>query len=178
MFLDTAVGVLQVVNEPAYTLSSADNAVRYPVEVNLDPQNRPSSVHGLLLAGSPIALFANSGGTSGVHEHSAVFVDGFLYLAVGDSVICLSLLPFQVRWKFKADDATCFGVYYDQPHNALLSHGELSITRFNRDGTVVWAASGADIFSEGFSLHSQYVEAIDFGGRLYKFKYSDGKPSA
>lgn len=167
--------VIEVMDECGYTLGSADNVHKYANEVDLDPQGRPSSTHGLRVDGYQLAVFANSGGASGVHSHSAVFTDEVLYLAVGDSIVSVELSPFKVRWKLKVDDATCFGIHYDASHNALLSHGELAVTRFTADGVVLWTAYGADIFSEGFELHHQYVEAIDFEKRSYKFSYSNGE---
>jgi hypothetical protein len=177
MYIETPVGKLHVVNEPTYTLGSSDNARKYPVEKNLSPMDRPSSIHGLLLNGAPLAVLANSGGASGVHEHSVFFFQGSLYLALGDSVVSLNLSPLKVSWVLKVDEATCFGVYCHQPHAALISHGELSIARFSSDGRVIWSAFGEDIFSEGFALHENFVEAIDFENRSYKFNYRDGKQS-
>lgn len=174
MFITTNYGVIEVVDERSHTLGSADNVQRYSTEVNLDPQGRPSSLHGLRVDGYPLAVFANTGGASGVHQHSALFINELLYLAVGDSIVSIELSPFKVRWNLKVDDATCFGVHYDASRDALLSHGELAVTRFSADGVVLWSAYGADVFSEGFALHPQYVEAIDFEKRSYKFSYDNG----
>lgn len=58
------------------------------------------------------------------------------------------------------DAATCFGVYYLPEHACLISHGELEIARLSLSGEIVWSAGGKDIFSEGFRLSREYVEAI------------------
>jgi hypothetical protein len=171
-------GVIEVVNEPTYSFGSADNVRSYPVERDLALGSRASSTHGVLLDGVPIAVFANGGGASGVHDHSAVFVNGLLYLAVGDCVVCMSVSPIDVKWSLQVDSATCFGIHYDQSHGAFISHGELEIARFSEAGAILWGSSGAEVFSEGFALRSDFIEAIDFDHRTYRFRYEDGLPFA
>ncbi len=47
--------------------------------------------------------------------------------------------------------------------------------RLTRDGVPVWSASGADVFSEGFGLHQDYIEAVGFDHRVYRFDYETGE---
>ncbi len=176
MQLSSPVGVIRVVNEPQYSVGSVENARRYPLEMQLSGGLPPSSVHGVLLDGQPIAVIANGSGTSEVHKHSAVFKDGLLYLVVGDRVVCLSLEPAKMIWSAKVDIATCFGIYFDEVSCALISHGEMEIARLSADGGIVWRAAGADVFSERFALHSQFIEVIDFNGKTYRFRIEDGLP--
>ena len=75
----------------------------------------------------------------------------------------------------QVDDATCFGIYYSELNDAYISHGELSITRFDLNGSIIWKSTGADIFCEGFALHDTFVEATDFDDNDYRFDYSTGK---
>jgi outer membrane protein assembly factor BamB len=178
MRIDSHAGTIEVIDEPAYSFGSADNTRNYRFAKNLAPRDRPSSVHGLLLNGEPLAVFANGGGASSVHEHSSVYVNGSLYVAVGDSVVCLNLSPFDYKWSVQVDSATCFGIYYDERHRALISHGELEIARISEDGRLLWSVSGADIFSEKFSLLPQFVEVLDFNGQTYRFQYERGLPHA
>ena len=167
-----------MVNEPAYTFGSPDNLRKYPVELNLDPEYRSSSVHGVLVDGTPLAVVGNAGGASGVHAQSVIHVADSIYLAVGYSVVCFSLQPFGVKWVLQVDPATCFGVYYQPLHDALISHGELCVVRFSPAGKVIWSAGGADIFSEGFSLGTRHIEVVDFNHQHYRFGYLDGRASA
>lgn len=88
----------------------------------------------------------------------------------------MNLRPFEIKWCAQVDAATCFGIYFDTQHNALISHGELEIARLLPDGAILWSRSGADIFSEGFSMLPGYVEAIDFNGQTYRFGYETGLP--
>jgi len=78
----------------------------------------------------------------------------------------------------QVDSATCFGVYYQGHHHALISHGELEIARISEDGQLLWSASGADVFSEGFSLLPHFIEVVDFNGQTYRFQYEHGLPGA
>jgi len=42
-------------------------------------------------------------------------------------------------------------------------------------GERLWQASRADIFSEGFALHADHVEALDFDRRAHRFGYDRGE---
>jgi hypothetical protein len=111
-----------------------------------------------------------------VHERSALVIHDKLYLAVGDHLACLSLeFPYRLVWSTRVDTATCFGVYWDSQRAALISHGELEIARLSLHGDLVCQASGADIFSEGFRLLPDYIEAVDFNRTIYRFDYVTGE---
>jgi hypothetical protein len=114
MRIASPAGIIELVNEPTYSFGSADNVRTYPRERHLAPGCAISSIHGVLLDGVPIAVFANGGGASSVHDHSAIVVNGLLYFALGDRVVCMSVSPIDVRWSLQVDPATCFGVHHDQ----------------------------------------------------------------
>ena len=177
MRIDTEFGKVELVDEPMYTFGSMDNARTYQFSKNLAAEGLPTSIHGVLLNNEPIAVFGESGGCSAIHSHSAIFVNGHIFLAVGNSVACMRLSPFEFKWAKQVDSATCFGIYYQPQHQALISHGELEITRLSRDGDIQWSASGADIFSEGVSLLADFLEATDFNGNVYHFDYEHGRSS-
>jgi hypothetical protein len=167
--------LIEVVNESKYSLGSADNIRNYPSEIDLSEDGYHSSKHGLVMDGDPVALCAAAGGGTTVHDHSAVLLEGRLYLAVGDHIVCFDVRARKMCWALPIDHATCFGVYYNPTMDALTSHGELEISRFTRDGHVVWASSGEDIFTEGIHLKSFCVEAVDFNGKRYSFDYDSGE---
>jgi hypothetical protein len=81
-------------------------------------------------------------------------------------------------WSVKVDSATCFGIYFDENHSAFISHGELEIARLSAVGKIIWRQSGADVFSERFALHPQFIEVIDFNRQTYRFRYEDGLPAS
>ncbi|RKP43366.1 hypothetical protein D7S89_26470 [Trinickia fusca] len=173
--IDTQYGSLRVVNEPMYSFESQDNVRSYPLEVRL-ANDSLTSIHGVELNGQGIMVVGAGGGCSAVHERSALVIGDRLYLAVGDHVACLSLeLPYGQIWSTRVDTATCFGVYWDKKREALISHGELEIARLSLHGGLIWHASGADIFSEGFRLLPDYIEAVDFNQAIYRFDYATGE---
>ena len=173
LVIETREGQVAIFDEPTYSFGSADNLQTYDTEICLDSEN-PTSAHGVRLDGKWSAIFAASGGASTVHQHSAIEVDGRLYLAVGDQVVCLNLVTGLKEWSRRVDLATCFGVYWDRPHEALLSHGELQISRLSLTGDEIWSAGGADIFTEGFRCLGDGIEVIDFNRSVYLFDYRTG----
>ncbi len=167
-----------LVDEPTYTFGSVDNARLYPFAKNLAHPDRPSSIHGVLLSSELLAVLGASGGATGVHEQSALLIDNHLFVAVGDSVACMSISPFQFLWSLQVDVATCFGLYLHALSGALISHGELSISRFTPDGKLLWQSYGEDIFAEPIVLANEYLTATDFNHSKYNFWYCDGKNAA
>ena len=175
MKLPSSIGsVIEIVNEPNYSFGSVDNQRQYPAEFLLGNVSQPTSTHGVLLDGSPTAVFGAGGGCSAVHDHSALIKDSRLYLAVGDHLVCLCISPLEIIWATRVDTATCFGIHYDSTHDALISHGELEIARVSDAGKLIWSTSGADIFTESFSLKTECVEATDFNGHRYCLSYVTG----
>jgi len=177
MRLSSEVGQIEIVNEPTYTFGSADNIRRYPFAVNLSSDGRLAAIHGVLVDGEPVAVFSDYR-CSGVHQHSAILHRGKVLLAVGGQVVCFRPKPFQFEWQLEIDRAACFGLHFQPSRQALVSHGELEIARFTDDGRILWASSGADIFSEGFRLHPNYIEAVDFNENVYHFSYLTGATGA
>jgi len=174
--VDSASRVM-LIDEPSYSFGSADNSRRYDTEVDLTGGCRPSSIHGVIIDGRPAMVIGDAGGASGVHEHSLLIHDSRVYVAVGAHVVSFTLGKPEPDWTLKTDEATCFGVHYSREHNALISHGELEIARFSPDGLMLWSSGGADIFSEGFTLLDDCIEAVDFDGRRYYFDYATGNPT-
>jgi hypothetical protein len=172
---DPVMQSIEIIDETTYTFGSSDNLRRYPFECDLSAGDRPSSVHGVIIDGLPAAVFGACGGTTRPHPGSLLKQGGRYYLAVGSFVVCFSASPFEHHWSLAVDPATCFGVYCCVDSGALIAHGELEISRFTDAGNIVWSASGADIFSEGFALRAGIAEAVDFNGKVYRFDLSDGR---
>jgi hypothetical protein len=173
LVLDTQEGQVTIFDEPTYSFGSADNLRTYDTEIRLDSEHL-TSVHGVRSEGEWSSVFGASGGCSAVHQHSAIEVDGRLYLAVGNQVACLNLATGLTEWSRRVDLATCFGIYWDSLHEALISHGELQISRLSLAGDEIWSAGGADIFWEGFRCLLDGIEVIDFNRSVYLFDYRTG----
>jgi hypothetical protein len=172
LVLETPQGEVTIFNESTYSFRSTDNTRRYETEICLSAEHL-NSVHGVRAEGKWSTVFGASGCTT-VHQHSAIDVDGRLFLAVGDHVVCLNLVTGLKEWSRQADPVTCFGVHWDCDHQALISHGELQISRLSVTGDEIWSATGADIFSEGFSCREDAIEVIDFNRSVYLFDYRTG----
>lgn len=168
------VAAFKLINEPAYTFGSADNPRRYAREVRLKKDVPLTSVHGLLIQDVPILVAGSPGGASGIHTHSLLQIEQTLYFAVGQYVCRFKLGEDDLTWAIKVDEATCFGVHHSDERQAFISHGELEIVRFSPEGTILWASGSADIFSERIHLKRDYIEAVDFEGRIYHFNYETG----
>jgi len=167
-------GNVGIVNEPTYSFGSADNLRRYEQEKSLQGSYMPTSIHGVFVDDKPLVVFGATGGCSVVHRHSALVLDSKLYLAVGDSLVCFAMDDRKLCWATVVDPATCFGIYYKPERDALISHGELEVARIDTKGSVLWASSGADIFSEGFRMENEFIAVTDFNNREYHFSYENG----
>lgn len=173
--MTTRYGPLHIIDEPLYSFDSQDNPHRYSLEICL-ANGLPSSIHGIDLNHQRIMVVGAGGGCSTVHRHSALMIDDKLHLAVGDHVVCLSLdRPHRLLWSVRADAATCFGIHWNSHRSALISHGELEISRISTDGDLMWRTSGADIFTGDFRLLPDYIEAVDFNSSAYRLDYRTGK---
>ena len=157
---------LELIDEPTYTPGSTNNVRSYSIEYDFaHAESRPNSRHGLLLhvygtLHQSCILFAG-GGASGIHEHSAVIVGDTCFVAVGDMICSLSLPSLDVLWHRQVDTATCLGVYFSPKYDCLISHGEIEIARVSLSGEVTWSTAGADIFSEGFEVFPDHVQAVE-----------------
>jgi hypothetical protein len=169
---------LELIDERTYTPRSADNVRTYARVYDFGAEFRSSSRHGLILREDGVlhgsCLLSAGGGVSGAHAHSAVIVADACFVAVGDTICSLALPSLNLLWQMQVDDATCFGVYFSAKHNCLLSHGELEIARVSLFGKVMWKSGGEDIFTGGFKMFPDYVEAVDFNQTAYHIEIETG----
>ena len=121
-------------------------------------------------------LLAGAGPTR-IHKHSGLIIGDRFFAAIGNLVACLNLPLSQLMWYQAVDSATCFGVHYSPRFTCLVSHGECDIARISLLGQVEWKVSGADIFTEGFTLQELRCEVVDLNGTQYWVNLSDGNIS-
>jgi len=171
---------ITVLDEPNHEFGSSDNERTYPNELLIEPVYMPASIHGVFIDEVPFAVIGAGGGPTGIHNNSLLLFKELAFVAVGDQVIAISLKEKRIKWHKRIDDATCFGLYYSEKHQALISHGELNVSRFTESGELLWQSSGGDVFSEGFELTDEWIEVVDFDGLVNHFCYLTGnelKPS-
>ncbi len=174
---------LDITNDPPHYDDSADNLQSYARTHSLgDDTYAATSRHAIRLFQHDqqirSCLLSAGGGASGVHDHTAIIHGCNCIIAVGPFMASIAVPTLELNWSTQADDATCFGVYESPSHDCLLSHGELLIARVTHDGTIVWQASGADIFTNGFELDGDVIHVTDFNDRDYTLDIETGREIA
>jgi len=120
------------------------------------------------------AIIGSIGGGTGIHKTSVIYEETRVLICCSDSIFCLSIPELTLLWRTQADQATCFEIYIYQ--DSYIVHGELEISRIDKNGKIIWQQSGADIFTtidgrQDFELTDKYIIATDFENRIYKFDY-------
>jgi outer membrane protein assembly factor BamB len=122
-------------------------------------------------------LIAGEGGVTGIHDTSMIIEEDKLLICCCDSVFCLNLPNLEINWQIKADWATCFQIF--KLEETYLIHGELTISRIDKNGEILWQFGGRDIFVSGdgtgiFEIHSDHILVSDWTETVYKLDF-DGK---
>lgn len=120
-------------------------------------------------------LIGSVGGGTTIHENSIIIEDERLVICCSDSIFCLSIPELNLIWQTQADQATCFEIF--RYEDSYIIHGELEITRLDKDGNILWQNSGADIFTtlngkDCFVITDNYILATDWENRKYKFDFN------
>ena len=121
-----------------------------------------------------VLLQAASGATS-VSDDSTLTIGNQLITRCCNYLFSLSIPELKLNWLTKADDATCFSLlpYEDD----LIVHGEVSISRIDASGNILWQFTGHDIFlsldgTSTFDMYPDYIELTDFNGHRYQVDYN------
>ena len=165
-----SIGLL---NETNYNPDSADNSVVYNqffTENVYKHDNYPTKHGVILLKDGEIkksVCVSSGGGHTGIHARCSVLDGNSFLICCADSIFCLNLPDLHLNWITKADQATCFGIYKYQ--NGYIVHGELEISRLDKDGSITWQFSGSDIFTtpegrDSFRLNGDFIEAVSWDG--------------
>src|SRR3990172_4093057 len=167
------------IDEPGYSLGSADNGRPYSNEYVLGPWSRHCSRHGVVCVMPEVpvgtALIAVSGGGTGVHTHSLALLGGRCCAAVGNTVVCMGPPDLALRWHVQGDQATCLGVHLTHDQSFLVVHGELEISLLTLEGQRVWSCSGRDVFTGDLKVDEQTVHVVDFNGARYTIGLETGR---
>jgi hypothetical protein len=80
-----------------------------------------------------------------------------------------------MNWHKRLDASTCFGVYPLPDRTGVVVHSESEISKVLLNGEIIWSVSGRDIFTNGFELHLEHIDAVDWNGNRYRIHLSDGR---
>jgi len=184
MVLETGSYAVGLINDTQYDPTISDNKSTYKKSYsnNHDERYRYSSRHGVyIFAGSEmenLASVCSSGGSTTIHPTCAVIDANQIILCCGDSVFNLTIPELDLSWTTKADPATCFEIF--KHDDGYIVHGELEISRLNKDGSLIWQFSGSDIFGthtgeNDFILEGDTIHAIDWNGLKFNLDARTGK---
>lgn len=119
-------------------------------------------------------LIETNGIVGDVIQESYLIDKKSLLLCYFDTLFKFSIPDLKLLWKVKVDEACCFGIY--QLEEDYLIHGELEISRINRDGEIIWQKTGGDIWTtlEGtkIEINKNFIIATDWDYNKYKFDYN------
>jgi hypothetical protein len=120
-------------------------------------------------------IVGSIGGGTTNHRNAVIFEPDRFLLCCSDTIFCLSIPDLTLLWQTQADQACCFEIFKYQ--DDYIVHGELEISRLDKNGNILWQQSGADIFTtisgeQGFELTEDFIIATDFENRIYKFDYN------
>ena len=149
----------------------------YQIEIREKEAHRPQVAVYLYKAEEEIkSIVLTAGGSvSSLWEKSALLDGDRLLITCGNEVYCLLLPTIKVCWHTQVDMVTCFEIvpYQDD----YITHGEVEISRLNRQGEILWQFSGKDIFVwpteriPSFTLTPKGIELIDFNYESYLIDY-------
>lgn len=165
--------------DPTFTEGSVDNINAYNSVYFSDSKFQPTTILGIKLFDNDILVnsvaIGSDGGTTGVYENSAIIENDRIVICCSDTIFCLSIPELHILWKTKADQATCFEIF--KLNDDYLIHGELEISRLDKNGKIVWQRAGTDIFttSDGdnnFIITDEYILVTDWENKKYKFDFN------
>jgi hypothetical protein len=170
---------LELRNEAAFAHTDTALSIQYSRRYRFRNEYRPSSCHGVICAdeagGHVSVLLCAAGGVTGVHERSLCVLENHCFVAVGPYIVGLTLPELEILWSTEVDSATCFGIHPTVDGGALISHGEIEVSRVDLSGKILWKASGADIFTEGLWVTRTEVHVEDFNHDRYVFDVQTGR---
>jgi hypothetical protein len=170
--------VVDIIDDSNYTLNSVDNITHYDVEYFFETINSdrvyPTSKHGIRVNKADqelaSAIVCEVGGATTIHGQSALVTGDSVLICCSDKVYALSMPDLRLKWRKRLDPATCFGIY---PFAGdFIIHGELQITRIDKEGNEKWSFGARDIFvtpngKKSFELLSDKIRLTDWEGYEY-----------
>lgn len=172
--------LIEVFDDPTYQYASADDKFTYSNHYSsVTEHHLPTSKHGIKVYQDGIewssCIVLGVGGSTGIYDTSSVIAGRQLLVCCADNIFCLSLPDLNLKWNTQADHATCFQIYsFEEDY---IVHGELTISRLDKNGNIKWQFSGSDIFvtlngDEAFTLNTDYIALTDFNNVKYKIDFN------
>lgn len=172
--------VIEVFDDPTYQSASTDNKSNYSKHYSsVDEDYQPISKHGIKIYQEGkernSCVILGAGGATGIYNNSSVVAADQLLICCADNIFCLSLPDLNLEWNIQADPATCFQIY--NLHEDYIVHGELTISRIDKNGNIKWQYGGSDIFvtldnEDAFALNSDHIALTDFNKAKYKVDFN------
>ena len=161
-----------------FEVNSSDNINSYEYIYLNKSEYQPSTKIGMKILENNIpihsSIIISGGGATAINENSYVVEQKRILICCGFSIFCLSIPTLKLEWQTKVDDITCFEIY--KHNHDYIIHGELEISKINKDGKILWSNSGADIFvtvhgENKLILSENFISVKDYENRIYKFDY-------
>lgn len=173
--------VIRLFDEVDYKFDSMDNIKTYKKTFISGNKNALTSKIGIEIFEDDklksSCIIGSEGGGTGITGNTTLISYGGLVVCCSNTVFKLTIPDLDFEWKTISDSATCFGIHYLGKDYVI--HGELEITRLDKDGKIVWKQSGRDIWTteeafDNFAVYDDYILATDWAYNRYKFDF-DGK---
>ena len=170
---------IEIYEDYTFTEDSADNVTQYDFVYGDKSECHFSSVFGIKIFQDyqflKSAVIRSAGGKTKIQETSVIIETDRFLICCSDTIFCLSIPDLNLLWHTKADTGTCFEIYKYQ--DSYIVHGELEISRLDRDGKILWQKIGSDVFTtldgeDNFVLTDNYILATDWENNKYKFDYN------
>jgi hypothetical protein len=169
---------IEIVDDSNYTFNSADNITFYDLEyfdgiTNTD-RVYPRSQFGIKITqdGNKLAstIICEIGSPTTITTKSFVLTNNSILICCSDKIYSLSLPDLQLNWKKRFDPATCFAIYSFK--DDFIVHGELRITRIDKEGNEKWTFGARDIFvtpdgKDTLELQTDKIKLRDWEGYEY-----------
>jgi hypothetical protein len=170
--------IIKFYDEADYSFGSSDNIKKYD-------QIFISGYNTILTSQIGIELFedeklksscliGSEGGGTGITENSILISYGGLVICCSNTIFKLTIPDLNLEWKTISDNSTCFGIHCLDSNYVV--HGELEITKLDKEGRIIWQKSGRDIWTtaegiDDFAVYENYILATDWDYYRYKFDF-------
>lgn len=172
--------MIEIFDDPSFEYASADNRFDYSKDYSsVDEGYKATSKHGIKIYQDGkernSCIILGAGGGTGIYNNSSVVGLGLLLVCCANNIFCLSLPALNLIWNIQVDDASCFSIY--KLHKDYIVHGELTISRIDKNGNIKWQYGGNDIFisidaEDAFTLNSDHIALTDFSKSKYKIDFN------